>query len=162
MPLGDFIPLEPEIVNGMSALAGVNINSRIIDLGCGDGSTMDTIISYGVKPENVFGVEINTDLFNIALSKGLNVVNDDLFNLNYSTYDVVFFWFNLSVELNTLMDKLYAELKNNKKVICMFDNRRQFRNEVYVPEESYLLPNVTWQPDSFNEMQGQRFYLYVR
>ena len=88
--------------------------------------------------------------------------NDDLFNLNYSGYDVVFFWFNLSPELVTLMDKLYNELRKRSKVVCLHSSRRQWRDGIYVPEESYPLIPCTWQPNSFGEVEGNRFYLYTR
>ena len=166
--LDPFVPLEIVVTQGMHQLAGININTKMIELGCGDGRNLELALSAGVKPTNVFGVELDTDLYNVCVGKGLNVIHDDLFNLDYSDYDLVVFWFTITPEL--ILAKLYNELKNNKKAVCMFGSRHQHRDGVYVPEESCydvstdvgVLPYPTWKPTAQGEVLGNRFYLYVR
>ena len=160
--INSFKALDKEDVEIMSALVKVDGQKKIIDLGCGDGSTMETIIASGADPDKVFGIEIDSELYNRCIDKGLNVFHGDLFDVDCSYYDIVFFWFTLGDGLNQVFEKLYAELKRYKRVVCTFDNRRQFRNGVFIPEESYLLPDVKWRPTTYRESKDKRFYLYIR
>ena len=165
--LGPWQPLEPEVFTGMRQLANININSKMIELGCGDGRNLELALAAGVKPANVWGVELDTALYNTCVSKGLNVINDDLFNLNYSSYDLVVFWFTEGVD--ALLNKLYAEMASKKKVVCLMSSRHQWRDGVYVPAESCydvntglgILPSA-WIPTAQGEVLGNRFYLYIR
>lgn len=160
--LDPWIPLEPSVYQGMQELANININSKMIELGCGDGRNLELAIALGVKPAGVWGVELNTALYNTCVGKGLHVINADLFSLNYSTYDLVVFWFTIGVE--DILNKLYSEMKKNAKVVCLFSSRQQWRDGVYVPSESYPIPQLTsgWLPTTYVEVLGNRFYLYVR
>ena len=159
--LGDYIPLETEIIIAMTKSANMSDTTKYIHLGCGEGQFLEKAIEFGVKAENVFGVEVDVGLYNICIRKGLNVINDDCFNLNYLDYDVVMFWFELNNDLILLMNKLYKELKIGGKVICMHSNRKQYRDGAYVPEESYPMIPCNWLP-KIQEISEKRFYLYVR
>lgn len=161
-------PLEIEVEQGMQQIANININTKYIDLGCGDGRNLELALSLGAKPANVFGVELDTALYNTCVGKGLNVFHDDLFNLNYSTYDLVSFWFTITPEL--VLAKLYNEMKKGKKVVALYGSRHQWRDGLYVPSESCydvntdvgVLPFSTWKPTAQGEVLGNRFYLYIR
>tara|TARA_Y100001970_G_scaffold288855_1_gene417403 strand:+ start:77453 stop:78040 length:588 start_codon:yes stop_codon:yes gene_type:complete len=66
-------------------------NSRVLDLGCGEGE----ILEFLVKNKNVkqVGIEIDTEKIESCISKGLNVVEQDidkgLENFSNSSFDAV-------------------------------------------------------------------------
>ena len=56
--------------------AWIEPNSRLLDLGCGDGTLLRKLIDdYQVQG---YGLEINPDAINLCIQKGLNVIEQDL------------------------------------------------------------------------------------
>jgi methionine biosynthesis protein MetW len=56
--------------------AWITPKSRLLDLGCGDGDLLRTLIDdYQVQG---YGLEIDPDSINQCIRKGLNVIEQDL------------------------------------------------------------------------------------
>lgn len=66
-------------------------NSRVLDLGCGDGSLLATLIKH--KSASGLGVEIDAQKFTSCLAKGISVIDqnldDGLANFEDQSFDVV-------------------------------------------------------------------------
>jgi 2-polyprenyl-3-methyl-5-hydroxy-6-metoxy-1,4-benzoquinol methylase len=67
-----------------------NVNSSILDLGCGTGIMMNYLNKSGYK--NVEGVDISEEQINVAKSLGLNASVCDAFSFldNCQKYDIIF------------------------------------------------------------------------
>lgn len=65
--------------------------SRVLDLGCGDGTLLDNLKQH--KQVESVGIEIDPEKFNICIEKGLNVIEQDLDqglgNFADNSFDVV-------------------------------------------------------------------------
>ena len=62
------LALDLSLINALSTL---NLNlktTRVLDIGCGDGSALAKLVSYGFQPSNLFGVDINQDRIKAAIS----------------------------------------------------------------------------------------------
>jgi methionine biosynthesis protein MetW len=66
-------------------------NSRVLDLGCGDGSLLENLIQE--KQVDGLGLEINADKITQCIAKGLNVLeqnlDDGLSNIGDNSFDTV-------------------------------------------------------------------------
>jgi methionine biosynthesis protein MetW len=66
-------------------------NSRVLDLGCGDGTLLYNLKKH--KMVNGLGIEIDAEKFNACLAKGLNVIeqnlDEGLTNFTDNSFDVV-------------------------------------------------------------------------
>jgi methionine biosynthesis protein MetW len=66
-------------------------NSRVLDLGCGDGSLLENLIQE--KQIDGLGLEINADKITQCIAKGLNVLeqnlDDGLSNIGDNSFDTV-------------------------------------------------------------------------
>jgi len=86
-------PHIPRLISVMQSITGLSGNSRILDIGCNDGSFLETLKQQGY--ENISGIEPTKDASQKALDKGLNVhygffgkeTATNIFNKNY--FDVI-------------------------------------------------------------------------
>jgi 2-polyprenyl-3-methyl-5-hydroxy-6-metoxy-1,4-benzoquinol methylase len=69
-------PHIPRLVEVIEGLSLINKNSKIIDVGCNDGSFLNFLKNKGYT--NLSGVEPTSDAWKIASLSGLNVVNEFL------------------------------------------------------------------------------------
>ena len=106
----------------------VNKNSKVIDLGCGDGSLLD----YLTKTKNITGsgIELFQDMIIECVKKGVSVIhgnlNDGLSEIKDKTFDYVI----LSQTLQTVdkADVLLKEMSRvGKKVLVSFINFGYYR-----------------------------------
>ena len=69
----------------------ISKNSKILDLGCGDGSLIDSLIKE--KSSSGLGIEIDNEKINKCLEKGISVIQQDidngLENFNSLSFDYV-------------------------------------------------------------------------
>jgi len=142
--LGPYQALEPEVMKAMLDLSGLKNGEKYIDLGSGDGQFLKEAELRGAVAS---GVELDTTLANQCKAEGLKVTQGNLFDTDVSKMDVITFWFT-GPDVVKLMDKLYAEMKTGARLVCASDNRKQYRQGVFIPEESGAihLKNLAWQP----------------
>ena len=69
----------------------ISKNSKVLDLGCGDGSLIDSLIKE--KSSSGLGIEIDNEKINKCLEKGISVIQQDidngLENFNSLSFDYV-------------------------------------------------------------------------
>ncbi len=97
--------------------------SRVLDLGCGDGTLLKTLIAE--KKASGMGIEKDPEALNICLSKGLSVLQVDL-NEGLSKFEDGFFDFvilNMTLQVIDRPDRLVKEMvRVGKKAIVGFPN----------------------------------------
>jgi methionine biosynthesis protein MetW len=133
----------------------INANSRVLDLGCGDGMLLETLS----KEKNVSGVglEIDPDNITLALARGVNVIEHDLNvglgNFRDDSFDMVV----MTLALQTLryphlvIDEM---LRVGRECIVTFPNFGHWKVRAYLglkgrmpvssalPYEWYNTPNI--------------------
>ena len=173
MNFDPWIPLEPEVVNGMMAAVGqaVGINTYL-DIGSGDGRMLDA--ANVIKIKNVYGVEIDPALATASAGRGLNVTQGDVFNFTLSQIcggrvaNAVTVWATYPDVSQALMQKCWNELPNNGRLIWLYDSRRMFRDGKPVDVATAGIPPYPlpaphgWTPSFEQTILGNRFFLFVR
>ena len=115
-----FYPTSAFIVEKMLALAGVNSESIVYDLGCGDG----VIVVEAARHCNAMkavGIEQKQRLCSIALRKTRHLGNAVIINANYDDVDIseasVVTLYQSASENARLKQKLVRELREGTKVV---------------------------------------------
>ena len=157
--LGPYMAVEPEVMKAMLDLAGVGPGDKFIDLGCGDGQFL---VEAKLRGAIVSGIEMDAVLVAESITKNLNVTQGDVFDADVSKITAITFWFTDKKLTPLLMDKLYAEMKKGSRLVVLYDSRMQWRDGVFVLEESYGIIPHTWQPTDRREVLGNIFHLYIR
>ena len=130
-------------------------NSRVLDLGCGDGALLEKLIKD--LSANTLGVEIDENYITQCVSKGLNVVEQDLnsglSNFQDNSFDVVV----MAHALQTLRSPhlvIDEMLRIGKESIVSFPNFGHWRCRLhliqkgrmpvskFLPYEWYDTPNI--------------------
>ncbi len=130
-------------------------HSRVLDLGCGDGSLLD----HMQKTLNVtgYGLELNGDSINLAIAKGLNIIeqdlNDGLGRFADNSFDTVV----MARALQAVMapDALLLDmLRVGREAVITFPNFAHWQNRLHLglkglmpvsealPYEWYNTPNI--------------------
>src|SRR5574344_1969975 len=111
----------------------INENSKVIDLGCGNGDLLEHL----TKEKNVkgLGVEINQNAVITALEKGLSIVQGDidlvLPDFSNKEYDWVIL--NQTLQSTEKPDYVIKEmLRIGKKVIVSFPNFAYWKVRFYL------------------------------
>lgn len=133
----------------------IKSNSRVLDLGCGDGTLLAHLqSSLGVTG---YGLEIDEHKINEAVAKGLNIIeqdlNDGLARFADNSFDTVVMARALQAVKSP--DKLLVDmLRVAKEGIVTFPNFAYWQNRVYLgikgimpmsetlPHEWYNTPNI--------------------
>jgi hypothetical protein len=145
-----FYPSPDFAIRNMLGLAGVNTDSVVYDLGCGDGAIVVAAARY-YGARKVVGIEQNKKLCSIALAKTMRLKNAFIIEANYDTVDLaeasVVTLYQSSSENARLKAKFLKELSAGTTIVshdfgipgwhptqfCTFkDHRRSYRVIVYV------------------------------
>lgn len=145
-----FYPSPEFAIRNMLDLAGVNSDSVVYDLGCGDGGIVVAAARhFGAR--KVVGVEQNKRLCSMALAKTKSLKNAFIIEANYDTVDLseasVVTIYQSASENARLKRKFLKELSEGATIVshdfgipgwhptqfCTFkDHRRSYRVIVYV------------------------------
>jgi len=145
-----FYPSSPLVIEKMLALAGVDSESTLYDLGCGDGEIV-VAAARNHNAKKVVGIEQNQKLCSIALRKTRYLKNTIIINANYDDVDVseanVVTLYQSASENARLRRKLINELREGSKVVS----------------HDFGIPG--WRPTEFCTFKeghhGQRVMVYV-
>jgi precorrin-6B methylase 2 len=138
------------VIEKMLSLAGVDSESTVYDLGCGDGEIL-VAAARNHNAKKVVGIEQNPKLCSIALRKTRHLKNAFLINANYDEVDVseanVVTLYQSASENARLKPKLVRELQGGSKVVS----------------HDFGIPG--WRPTEFCTFKeghhGQRVMVYV-
>ena len=144
-----FYPSSPLVIEKMLSLAGVNSESTVYDLGCGDGEILVAAARNDAK--KVVGIEQNQRLCSIAHRKTRHLKNAFIINANYDEVDIseanVVTLYQSASENARLKPKLVRELQGGSKVVS----------------HDFGIPG--WRPSEFCTFKeghhGQRIMIYV-
>jgi precorrin-6B methylase 2 len=115
-----FYPTSAMVVEKMLTLAGVNSESVVYDLGCGDGAIV-VAAARRYNAMKVVGIEQNLKLCSIALRKTRHLRNATIVNANYDDVNIseanVVTLYQSASENARLKRKLVSELQEGTKVV---------------------------------------------
>ena len=115
-----FYPSSPLVIEKMLTLAGVNSDSTVYDLGCGDGEIV-VAAARNHNAKKVVGIEQNQRLSSIALRKTRHLKNAFIINANYDDVKIsdanVVTLYQSASENARLKQKLVNELRGGSKVV---------------------------------------------
>lgn len=133
----------------------IHPNSRVLDLGCGDGD----LLHHLQTTRNIFGygIEIDPDRMNEAIAKGVNIIEQDL-NLGLArfadkSFDTVVMARALQA-VNEPDQLLLDMLRVGREVIVTFPNFAHWQNRIHLgikgmmpmsealPHAWYNTPNI--------------------
>ena len=115
-----FYPTSAFVVEKMLALAGVNSESTVYDLGCGDGAIVVAAATH-YNAMKVVGIEQKLKLCSIARRKTRHLRNASIVNANYDDVNIseanVVTLYQSASENARLKRKLVKELREGTKVV---------------------------------------------
>jgi methionine biosynthesis protein MetW len=133
----------------------VDANSRVLDVGCGDGTLLDYLVNF--KQVDGRGIELSSEGVNACVSAGLSVIQGDA-DTDLSTYpDAAFDYVILSQTLQAMMaPRTVVEnlVRIGRHAIVSFPNFGHWRVRGYLglhgrmpksntlPYEWYETPNI--------------------
>lgn len=68
-----------------------NKNLKFLEIGSGSGINLETVFSLGIKKENIFSCDVNTDAVKQCKKLGFNCIVSNLFSNIKEKYDVIVF-----------------------------------------------------------------------
>jgi len=126
----------------------VDVKSRIIDLGCGDGSLLKLL--KDIKNVEGIGIEISETGCKAARKKGLKVVQDRIdVPLKYNNQEFDFAICNVTVQMVMYPEVLLLEMKRiAKRQIISFPNFAYIQNRVELllngRMPQFMIPGYKW------------------
>ncbi|PIT44053.1 methionine biosynthesis protein MetW [Snodgrassella alvi] len=132
-------------------------NSRVLDLGCGDGELLAALVKH--KNCQGYGLEINTNSVLAAMQRGINVIQADLEaglqHFNDNSFDIIVLSQTIQSMQNT--ENILQEMKRvAAEAIVPFPNFGYWRNRLQIalgghmpvsermPYQWYNTPNIHW------------------
>lgn len=132
-------------------------NSRVLDLGCGDGELLAALVRH--KNCQGYGLEINTNSVLAAMQRGINVIQADLEaglqHFNNNSFDTIVLSQTIQSMQNT--ENILQEMKRvAAEAIVTFPNFGYWRNRLQIalgghmpvsermPYQWYNTPNIHW------------------
>ena len=122
MFIAPFVPSPTRVVEYMLKLADLKAGEVLFDMGSGDGRTV--IMAAKTFGARSVGIELREDLAKKALSNihehGLDdrvtIMNDDMFNINLTSADVVYLYLTTSAN-EKIKPNLERDLKKGARVV---------------------------------------------
>jgi tRNA A58 N-methylase Trm61 len=122
MFIAPFVPSPQTVVEYMLKLADLKAGEVLFDMGSGDGRTVITAAkNFGARG---VGIELREDLAKKAmanihendLSDRVTIMNNDMFNVNLTSADVVYLYLTTSAN-EKIKPKLESDLKKGARVV---------------------------------------------
>ncbi len=115
----------------------LNIQKRVLDVGCGDGQFLSYLKSKGYT--KTLGVEPNTSRRCNAIKRGINVLSD-LSSLSEAEFDLIFVWHVLEhVEKPLLfLDEITSLLADGGSIIISIPNHAGWQTRIFGVFSCYL------------------------
>jgi tRNA A58 N-methylase Trm61 len=122
MFIAPFVPSPHSVVEYMLKLAGLRAGEVLFDMGSGDGRTVIMAAkSFGARG---VGIEMREDLAKKAMASihehclddRVTIMNDDMFNVNLTSADVVYLYLTTSAN-EKIKPKLECDLKKGARVV---------------------------------------------
>jgi len=122
MSLSPFVPSSNSVVEYMLKLAELKADETFFDMGSGDGRTV--IMAAKIFGAHSVGIELREDLAKKArttihengLENRVTIINDDMFNVNLTSADVVYLYLTTSAN-EKIKPKLEHDLKPGTRII---------------------------------------------
>ncbi len=122
MFIAPFVPSPTTVVEYMLKLADLKAGEVLFDMGSGDGRTV--IMAAKTFGARGVGIELREDLAKKAMGNihecGLDdrvtIMNDDMFNVNLTSADVVYLYLTTSAN-EKIKPKLESDLKKGARVV---------------------------------------------
>jgi tRNA A58 N-methylase Trm61 len=122
MFIAPFVPSPNTVVEYMLKLAGLKSGEVLFDMGSGDGRTV--IMAAKTFGARGVGIELREDLAKKAmgnihesgLEDRVTILNDDMFNVNLTSADVVYLYLTTSAN-EKIKPKLDRDLKKGARVV---------------------------------------------
>ena len=122
MFIAPFVPSPSSVVEYMLKLADLKSGEVLFDMGSGDGRTV--IMAAKTFGARGVGIELREDLAKKALSnihenrleEQVTIINDDMFNVNLASADVVYLYLTTSAN-EKIKPKLERDLKRGTRVV---------------------------------------------
>jgi len=80
-----------EILKDILDLSNKKSEIKILEIGCGSGMQLQTIKKAGIKKENIFSCDINSEAVSHCKKLGFNSVKSDLFEKIKGKFDLITF-----------------------------------------------------------------------
>jgi len=121
MTLGaPFYPSSHPVIEKMLSLAGVNADSTVYDLGCGDGEIV-VAAARNHNAKKVVGIEQDQRLYSIALRRTWRYKNATIIHANYDDVNIseasIVTLYQSATENARLKPKLLDELSDGSRVV---------------------------------------------
>lgn len=145
-----YYPSPEPVIRNMLDMAGVNSESVVYDLGCGDGAVVVAAARhYGAK--KVVGIEQSKKLCSIALAKTRSLRNASIIEGNYDDVDLS----------EASVVTLYQSASENARLKIKF--LRELSQGTTLVSHDFGIPG--WQPTQFrtfkDRRRGYRVIVYV-
>jgi tRNA A58 N-methylase Trm61 len=120
--IAPFVPSPHSVVEYMLKLAGLKAGEVLFDMGSGDGRTVIMAAkSFGARG---VGIEMREDLAKKAMASihehslddRVTIMNDDMFNVNLTSADVVYLYLTTSAN-EKIKPKLENDLKKGARIV---------------------------------------------
>ncbi len=109
-----FQPHTSRLIELMKQILGMNKDTKILDIGCNDGSFLKELMDHGIK--KVRGIEPTLDAYNLCLKDNLDVEKGffPTVNTQKNEYDIIVFRQVLEhiIDLDTFLSGVKIALKN--------------------------------------------------
>ncbi|MHA2037039.1 MAG: methionine biosynthesis protein MetW [Promethearchaeota archaeon] len=106
-------------------------NSKVLDLGCGDGLLLGELVSR--KKVNGLGIELSIEKIKSCLNNGISVIQEDLNEGLKDFKNKSFDYVILSQTLEYIANPVYLineMLRVGKKVVISFENLAYWKNRI--------------------------------
>ncbi len=123
-----------------------NSNLNILDIGSGTGIVLEKLVNVFGNKNNFYAIDISSKMINIGIKKfpfvkwikgkAENLINK-LPNIDIFIFGQSFQWMNSNIILKLIKKKI-----NNKGLICILQNNRNFKVNSFLNDYEFILESI--------------------